>query len=64
MSISSRQFYIDGNWVASRARREPMVVNPATEEDFGIVALASESDVDGAEPFGGYKRSQALTRPR
>ncbi len=47
-SYDLTQFYIDGAWVAPRARRELDVVNPATEEVIGKVALGGPEDVDAA----------------
>jgi acyl-CoA synthetase (AMP-forming)/AMP-acid ligase II len=48
VSFSSAHFYIDGQRVSPSARRERRVVNPATEEVFGVVCLESEADVAGA----------------
>jgi delta 1-pyrroline-5-carboxylate dehydrogenase len=42
------KFYIDGAWVAPRVKRELDVVNPATEEVIGKVALGGPEDVDAA----------------
>ncbi|MEO7385411.1 MAG: aldehyde dehydrogenase family protein [Gammaproteobacteria bacterium] len=44
----SRQFYIDGAWVDPVSREAPdfPVVNPATEERIGRIALGSPADVD------------------
>src|SRR5450755_3683410 len=42
------KFYIDGAWVAPRTKRELDVVNPATEEVIGKVALGGPEDVDAA----------------
>jgi aldehyde dehydrogenase (NAD+) len=44
----STRFFIDGAWVAPRGKRELDVVNPATEEVIGKVALGSAEDVDAA----------------
>ena len=43
-----RQFYIDGEWVdpAGNATRE--IINPATEESIGVVAMGDPGDVDRA----------------
>ena len=42
------KFYIDGTWVEVRSRRELDVINPATEEVIGKVALGTPEDVDAA----------------
>jgi len=42
------KFYIDGTWVEARSRRELDVINPATEEVIGKVALGTPEDVDAA----------------
>lgn len=42
------QFYIDGGWVDPIATRPFELVNPATEEVYGTVALGSAADVDRA----------------
>jgi len=43
-----RKFYIDGAWVEPRSKRALDIVNPATEEVIGQVALGSSDDVDVA----------------
>ncbi|MEM7208498.1 MAG: aldehyde dehydrogenase family protein [Pseudomonadota bacterium] len=40
------QFYIDGKWVAPTGSRTMPIVNPATEESVGDLALGSKEDVD------------------
>jgi aldehyde dehydrogenase (NAD+) len=42
------KFYIDGQWVEPRELRTLDVVNPATEEVCGRIALGSAADVDAA----------------
>ena len=42
------KFYIDGAWVAPRTKRDLDVINPATEEVIGKVALGGPEDVDAA----------------
>jgi aldehyde dehydrogenase (NAD+) len=42
------KFYIDGAWVAPHTRRDLDVINPATEEVIGKVALGGPEDVDAA----------------
>lgn len=43
-----RKFYVDGAWVESKSKRELDVINPATEEVIGKVALGTAEDVDAA----------------
>jgi acyl-CoA reductase-like NAD-dependent aldehyde dehydrogenase len=42
------KFYIDGAWVEPRGRRRLDVINPATEQPIGEVALGEVADVDAA----------------
>src|SRR4051812_1032632 len=42
------QFYIGGQWVDPVEARRSTVVNPATEQPSGVVALGSAADVDRA----------------
>ncbi len=42
------EFYIDGEWVAPITGRKVPVINPATEEAMGAVALGGAEDVDRA----------------
>ena len=39
-------FYIDGAWVAPAASATVPVVDPATEEAFGTLAMGGKDDVD------------------
>ena len=48
MTDSSMKFYIDGRWVSPAVLRSVDVINPATEEAFARVSLASAADVDRA----------------
>ena len=43
-----RKFYIDGQWVDPISTRTMQVVNPASEEKIGDVALGNAEDVDQA----------------
>lgn len=43
-----REYYIGGEWVAPLGARDLPIINPATEERIGTVALASAADVDRA----------------
>ena len=43
-----RKFYIDGQWVDPISARTMQVVNPATEQKIGNVALGNAEDVDRA----------------
>jgi len=62
------QFYIDGAWVDPAQRQTLDVINPATEEPVGRIALGSAADVDRAvtaarrafETFSQTKREERL----
>src|SRR5688572_24627623 len=43
-----RRFFIDGEWVSPAARRESLVINPATEQPVGKILLGTAEDVDAA----------------
>ena len=42
------KFYIDGKWVEPSTSRTLDVINPATEEVAGKIALGAQADVDKA----------------
>ena len=42
------KFYIDGQWVEPTEKKTLDVINPATEEVCGKIALGSAADVDKA----------------
>ena len=44
----NKQFYINGEWVASNNGTAHDVINPATEMACGLITLASIEDVDKA----------------
>ncbi|KKD02605.1 aldehyde dehydrogenase family protein [Streptomyces sp. WM6386] len=46
--VVERDLFIDNEWRPSTDGRSQSLVNPATEEPFGKVALASSADVDAA----------------
>ncbi|WP_218312431.1 aldehyde dehydrogenase family protein [Alteromonas antoniana] len=48
MKTDSKQFYIQGQWCEPRTTRTQALVNPATAEPYGAVALGSVDDVDSA----------------
>ena len=55
-------FYINGQWVEPSTSETLDVINPATEESIGVVALGNEVDVDkavraAADAFDSYSRS-------
>ena len=59
--------YINGRWVDPVEPRSADVINPATEEPVGRVALGSAADVDRAaaaarRAFAGYARSTRQER--
>ena len=41
-------FYINGQWVNPKSKEEIKVVNPATEQDCAVIALANKDDVNDA----------------
>ncbi len=46
--MDQREFYIDGQWVASKGGLSREIVDPARYEVIGHVALATEEDVEAA----------------
>ena len=61
------RFYIDGAWVEPSTDATLDVINPATEEAIGPVAMGSKEDVDravaaAAAAFGSYSRTSREER--
>ena len=61
------QFYINGEWVEPSTNQALEVVNPATEESIGSVAMGSQEDVDKAvaaakSSFDSYSRTSREER--
>ena len=61
------QFYIGGEWVDSEGPGTQALINPATEEVSGRIALGSEADVDKAvaaarEAFAAWSQSSREDR--
>jgi aldehyde dehydrogenase (NAD+) len=61
------QFYIDGQWVAPVTPKTAEVINPATEEVSGEIALGSPADVDKAvaaarRAFASYSETSVKDR--
>ncbi len=61
------QFYINGEWVESLANQALEVINPATEEIIGSVAMGNPEDVDKAvaaakSAFDSYSRTSRKER--
>ena len=48
ISQNARKFYIDGQWVDPSTDDTLEVINPATEESLGVIALGGTADVDAA----------------
>ncbi len=48
MHARAREFYIDGQWIAPEGNEKLDIINPATEETIGQIALGTEKDVDKA----------------
>jgi aldehyde dehydrogenase (NAD+) len=46
--IDRKIFYINGQWVNPKSKEEIRVVNPATEQDCAVIALANKDDVNDA----------------
>ena len=45
---NKKNFYINGKWVEPKGKEEIKVINPATEENCGVITLANKEDVDFA----------------
>ncbi len=45
---NTQKFYIDGQWVAPTGKETLDVINPATEEPIGTIAMGTKADVDKA----------------
>lgn len=63
----SQRFYIGGSWVEPQQPRPFEVINPATEEPVGVIALGNATDVDRAveaaeQAFGRWSRSSRAER--
>lgn len=64
-----RKFYIGGEWVTPNSRTEFPVLNPATEQQIGVITLGDEIDVDRAvaaakaafETFSQTSKEERLT---
>jgi aldehyde dehydrogenase (NAD+) len=64
---NSQRFFIGGQWRRPHHHRTAAVINPATEEECGQVALGSPEDVDAAvaaarTAFHTYSRTAVATR--
>jgi aldehyde dehydrogenase (NAD+) len=46
--IDRKNFYINGQWVNPKSKEEIKVINPATEQDCAVIALANKDDVNNA----------------
>lgn len=46
--LDKRQFFINGEWVAPAVANDFPVINPATEQEFAVISMGSEADVDRA----------------
>ncbi len=62
-----RKFYIDGHWVDPTTPNDLPVENPATEEDFAVISLGAEADVEKAvaaarAAFEGYSQTSREDR--
>ncbi len=43
-----KNFYIDGEWVPSKSKKEIKVINPATEQECAVISLGSKEDINSA----------------
>ncbi len=41
-----KKFYIDGQWVDPQSSTTFPFINPATEEEIGVIAMGGKKDVD------------------
>ena len=62
-----RKFYIGGQWVASQSNSEFPVLNPATEQQIGVITLGNAADVDlavaaASRAFATYSRTSKSER--
>lgn len=62
-----RKFYIDGQWVTPNSKSEFSVLNPATEQQIGVITLGNAADVDlavaaAARAFATYSRTSKQER--
>ena len=62
-----QSFYIDGKWAPSNSNERLSLINPATEESIGQIALANETDVEiavatAAAAFKDYCQSSVKDR--
>ena len=46
--IDTKNFYINGAWVAPLSDREMEVIDPSTEEVCGVIAIGNQADTDAA----------------
>lgn len=60
--LQKTQFYIDGQWVDPQVAKQVELINPATEQAYGVVSYGAASDVDLAveaarKAFGHYRHT-------
>ena len=68
MTMDALRFYVGGEWVDPLGRESMAIMNPATEERIGTVALGSADDVERAvqsataafETFGRWSKADRL----
>ena len=44
--LDKRKFYINGQWVDPKTKKDFDVINPSTEESFAIISLGTKADVN------------------
>ncbi len=62
-----RKFYIAGQWITPNSTSEFPVMNPATEQQIGVITLGNKADVDQAvaaasQAFASYSRTSKADR--
>ena len=62
--LDKRKFYINGQWVDPSTSETLDVINPATEQSIGQIAMGGQADVDSAVAAakGAFDSFAATTR--
>ncbi len=56
------KYYIDGAWVTPSSTREFPVMNPATEQQIGVITLGNEDDVNRAVAAAAFETYSRTTK--
>tara|TARA_Y100000590_G_scaffold284507_1_gene320217 strand:- start:2702 stop:4132 length:1431 start_codon:yes stop_codon:yes gene_type:complete len=46
--LDKRKFYINGQWIEPKIKKDFDVIDPSTEESFAVISLGTKPDVDAA----------------